>query len=204
MYSLCVLACVYHHDMSSSFSFLAGKPRAGPCCWFSEDVGACLKYYVIWGSSAGRRCRRGEKKIGFGSQKTSLFGEETRQQPLVANRRMLVPPCSNRLLIFHLKIKQAFVGVWLWGYCCEGRKKRASAVFWVRLECHNSKVFDVCYYALTFKCWMWINSIFLYSLIGHISQIYYLWKMYVKCIYKINSPQVIMFNLQTLFLYPMH
>ena len=115
MYSPGVLACVYKDDTHSSLSLsfllsLFGQPQAGPRSWFSEDVGACLKCcFAIWGASAGRRSRRKIKRLDSEAKKknkkknNSLFGEERKQQPLVANRCMLFPPCRNRLLIFQLK-----------------------------------------------------------------------------------------------------
>lgn len=108
MYSLGVFWLVFISvvgpPLSFLPSFLAGQPQAGPRQWFLEDVSVCLKCcFAIWGTSAGRKCGR-KKILDWEAKKTSLFVEETKQQPLVANRCRLVPPCSNKLLILNYKL----------------------------------------------------------------------------------------------------
>lgn len=47
-----------------------------------------------------------EKGLDSEAKKKSLFVEEMKQQPLVANRRGLAPPCANKLLIFNKSLQE--------------------------------------------------------------------------------------------------
>lgn len=70
MYSLCVLACVYNHDMPSSLSFLLsllGSPKLDPVDGFQRMPvwsAALLFGELLPGGGVGG------KKIGFGSKET--------------------------------------------------------------------------------------------------------------------------------------
>lgn len=148
MYSLGVLACVYNHDTPSSFSFLLsllGSPKLDPVNGFQRMSGPVWSAALLFGElPPGGGV--GGKKFGFGSKETHLFEEEMKQQPLVANRGTLVPPCSNRLLIFQLKIMQAFAGAGdfegIWGTVVRERKNRYCSLFELeQAECHQSKYF---------------------------------------------------------------
>lgn len=91
----------------SSFP-LQGSPKLDPAHGFQRMSVPVWSAALLFGELPPGEGVGRKKKTGFGSKKkqkknNSLFGEERKQQPLVANRCTLFPPCHDRLLSFQLK-----------------------------------------------------------------------------------------------------